>query len=286
MPSLGEIMAGGGRAATMREAARRLGAVVDETPRAIWLIKNGVSVAAAIHQVEEYGPRLQFRAIAVPPGLPRFRVYPEGFKSFASKIFGGQDIEVGVSAFDVQYMIKGDEPDLVRRVLTPDRCMAMLDAFRDAELVSKGSVVILTRESYFQEVTIVDEVLDAGFEFLFDLASADVYGNALLRSLPDATYRLDALPYVDIAGPGEIRVGFARPKKKLLVSEARALVPNLADLPERMVERTRALGAIVERKDDQVVITWPSVVRDPQPFVAAIELLRGLITGPSEGVFR
>ncbi|HSD90709.1 MAG TPA: hypothetical protein VLB44_24460 [Kofleriaceae bacterium] len=286
MPNLRNFLFGGGHTSQIRGAARRLGAVVEETPRAIWLIKNGVRVAVAIHQIEEYGPQLQLRAIATPPGLPRFRVYPEGFKSFASKIFGGQDIELGMSAFDVQYMIKGDDPDLVQQVLTPDRCVAMLGSFREATLVSKGAVVTLTRESYFQELEISDEVLDAGFDFMFDVCSADVYGNALLRSLPDATYRQAPLPYVDIAGPGEIRVGFARPKKKLLVSEARATAPNLAELPERTVERARALGATVERNNDQVVLTWPSVVRDPQPLVAAIELLRSLITGPSEGVFR
>lgn len=274
------------RVSQIHAVAFRLGATLEQTHRAIWLIKDGVRVTAQINDMEQYGPRLRFRASTVPPGLPRFRVYPEGFKSFASKIFGGQDIEVGVSAFDVQYMIKGDEPDLVREVLTPERCITMLANFSDAELVSKGSLVTLTRHSYFTEDMISDEVLETGFKLLFDLGTADCYGNALLASLPDATFRTAALPYVDIVGPGEIRVGFARPKKKKLVSEARAVVPNLPELPERMVERTRELGATVEHEDDQVVIRWPTVVRDPQQFVAAIELLRGLITGPSEGVFR
>lgn len=278
-------MAGGGRAALMRDAAKRLGATVEETPRSIWLAKNGVTVTASIHDVAELGPRLELRAIPLPPGLPRFRVYPEGFKSFASKVVGVKEIEIGLAAFDVQYMIKGEDEELVRQALTSERCMAMLDGFREAELLCKGDVVTLTRQGLFSEVTISDDLIDRGFTFLFDLGSADLYGNALLRDLPDATFRSAALPYVDIEGPGEIRVGFGRRRKRLF-TQARALVPNLGELPKRAVDRAGALGATVDHKDDQVIMAWPAIVRDPAPLVESIELLRSLLTGPREGVFR
>jgi hypothetical protein len=70
-------------------------------------------------QVKVYGP------------LPRGRlvVYPEGFWSGVKKLFGTQDIEIGVPSFDEQYVIQGGTLEQVRAMLS-DRVRADIAALR------------------------------------------------------------------------------------------------------------------------------------------------------------
>jgi len=257
------------------------------------LTARGIEVAATVRdfapdrfdQSDRYV--LELFATPAPPGLPRFHIYLEGLRSFVSKLFGGQDIELGVGSFDIRYMVKGGDEDRVRRCLTPERCSALV-AVGVSELRCRGDRLELSRITVPGEthLTLLSEpLLEQAIGLMFDLAGTDVYGASLLAGLPDARFRHGALPHVVIAGPGDIRIGFTRHRGELAM-EARAEIPDLAELPDRVVDHARALGAEARRTDGGVAIAWPTVVADEATLIAAIELLRGLVRVPRGGVFR
>ena len=53
-----------------------------------------------------------------PPG--RLRIFPETFFEKLKKMFGTQDIQIGTTAFDSQYMIQGEPTGWIRKVLDLD----------------------------------------------------------------------------------------------------------------------------------------------------------------------
>lgn len=68
----------------------------------------------------------------------RFTVYPEGFLAAIGKFFGLQDLEIGDAFFDKRYLVKSNDPALVRRLLSdaelkpliqsqPDICFEIRD---------------------------------------------------------------------------------------------------------------------------------------------------------------
>jgi len=50
----------------------------------------------------------------------QFRIFKEGLIEKAEKIFGSQDIQIGRSEFDSEFMIQGNNRDFIQRFLMPD----------------------------------------------------------------------------------------------------------------------------------------------------------------------
>ena len=50
-----------------------------------------------------------------------FKISREGFLSSIGKFFGMQDIEIGDPFFDKQFVIKGNDPEKIKRLLADDR---------------------------------------------------------------------------------------------------------------------------------------------------------------------
>jgi hypothetical protein len=253
--------------ARVRATAKRLGVIVDERADGVHLMKDGVRVLPD-------WPR--YSAEPAAPGLPRFRMYPEGFVSFMGKALGRVDIEVGVKDFDLNFMVRGDEPELVRSIFTDDMCREIMHRFTGYELVSTGDRLVLHAGGVDYYETDSDVTHDAAIELLFAIGATDVYGRDLLRALPEATYCDGPLPYVQIAGPGDIRVGFARDDDTLVTEARAALLDGKYLIP----------GTTITRDGPTLVIRWPHVVRDPATLVSAIEYLRSHASGPHDGVFR
>ena len=76
------------------------------------------------------------------PGLPRgLHVYKEKTGSKIAKALGAQDIIVSEAEFDRAFMVKGDEPEEVKRYLTPRRREVMkryIQELSEVELREEG----------------------------------------------------------------------------------------------------------------------------------------------------
>ncbi|HEX5058968.1 MAG TPA: hypothetical protein VFV99_06390, partial [Kofleriaceae bacterium] len=176
--------------------------------------------------------------------------------------------------FDAAFMVIADDPSALYRVWTRERCEDMLVSFAAGTLRSLGDAIELDWPS---DPTIVK--VKRGIDFLISLARADVYGMAALRALPDATPTADG--YVEIAGPGAIRIGPHR-REHSMVTRASASVE--LD-PARTPPPTLGAAALA-CANGETTIEWLEIEENPTRLTAAIEFLRSLAVAPSEGVFR
>jgi hypothetical protein len=109
--------------------ATELGGSVEE-PTGPWYSRTGERLV-----VELQGQRLALdihvqstgqssitytRVQAELPGEHRLQVSQEHLFSKVGKLLGGQDLEIGDLEYDEAYVIRGDDPDWVGRVLTPE----------------------------------------------------------------------------------------------------------------------------------------------------------------------
>jgi len=217
-----------------------------------------------------------WRVTVPPPGTTPFSIYPEGFVSFASKVFGGEDLELRLlPTFDHAFMIKSVEPDTLRRMWTTERCAVMTANYMDAKLHGKDDIIELEWPGH---AATVEDVM-RGVGLLVGLARADLYGMAALEALPDA--RRSAHGYVEFPGPGSIQIGPRRIKDRM-VTVAWASV----ELPIRTVLPAVLGNAELGTHDGGTAIGFSEIVEDPARLAAAVEFLRGLVVAPSEGVFR
>jgi hypothetical protein len=246
---------------------------------------------------------LRWRVEVPAPGVPRFSVVPEGVRSMLAKLFGAQEVELGTyPAFDHAFYVKADDEATFRRRWTSRLVHLMTTQFWNAMLAGGGRRLVLRTSTSSPDA---DELTVPGAELVAELAHADVLGVAALRALPGATLR-DAAdgPFAAIEGPGEIGIG-PRLVKRALRTRARAIaawpqpVPTIeildgqidptgqAALPAALHAVARALGtATLAASGAELSMTWPTIEEDAARLVAAIELLRGLVRAPAQGVFR
>lgn len=266
----------------MRHAALRLGAHLNENAWAVWLVKNGIRVRAGFHGVENLGPQFQLLAIPAAPGLPRFHIFRKGVLT-AANVFGRHAIELGHTAFDQVFKVVTEEVDVVRAMLTPQRATMLASDFPDAELRCTGNELELLRPGMYVGAT--DEIFDLGIKLLLDLAGHDAYGRGPLLALPGATFHDLPRPHIAVAAPAPLQAWYVRDDDDLLATEMRADA-NVSVIPPDVLAEAKALGATATVEYKAIVLTWPTVVRDSTVLRAAVDLLRRLISGPHEGVFR
>lgn len=266
------------------DLAKQLGATVVRERKRPALLRNGVLVDFVEHfggmTSESAWSRVRYHAELPSPGLPKFRIYPEGFKSFMSKLVGGEDLALGHRAVDLKFMVKAHTPAVVKELWTPALC-DRLDGLYNVWIEADDRVIELERRFYGD--LNMDPV--PAVELLFALGDVDLYGRDVLRALPEAQFRPE-LGEVWLPGPNPVRMGFIRTDESVCI-KARMLVEQdvaLTDELERMFAQT---GAHVARADEDVVLVWDDFERDPARLLRGVELLRQLVGAvPGDGVFR
>ena len=95
------------------------GRLNDELPR-----KPRVSISAAgwkltldVEQIGEYS-FTRMRAAYVNPQRFRFMLWREGFFSKIGKLLGMEDIQIGHDDFDSEFVVRSNQPEQVRRLLS------------------------------------------------------------------------------------------------------------------------------------------------------------------------
>jgi len=137
--------------AVWRVAAERLGGRFDES-HGDFLSTGGVSIQARVegvsvlvdHYTTSSGNTqvtyTRIRTQAPGSGSLFLRVSREGILASVSKVLGGQDIHVGVPAFDERFIIKGSDEALVRAWLDDPSRSAIAAAERYGFTVESGEL--------------------------------------------------------------------------------------------------------------------------------------------------
>ncbi len=111
-----------------------------------------------------------------------FKIYREGFFSSVGKFFGMQDIQIWDPFFDEQFIIKGNSPEKIRRLLADTKLKELVKQqprihfeIRDDEGWFGADFPDGTDELYFQSVGVIKEtaLLKSLFE-LFTVTLADL----------------------------------------------------------------------------------------------------------------
>jgi hypothetical protein len=211
------------------------------------------------------GHALEVRVELPPPGLPQFRI--DRNASF-------DEIEIGVLTD-----VRTPEPDELRRVWNAERCQFARN--RLAGVLAHASHERLVVELHRPGESLHDDAIVDALQLALDLAHADVYGLAVLRGLPEAVVRQTDGPHVELAGPAPIVIRPVRDHDGVFTKVAMQCA--LPDLPPI----TPALGNVtLAREGNLVTISWPAVEEDAHHLMAAVELLRGLISAPHDGAYR
>lgn len=178
------------------------------------------------------------------------------------------------------------DPACARRVVTSGMMMSLLNDLRGGRIASTGREVVLV----WHDLPTSAEQIERGIDLLVEIAAADPFGLDALRSLPGAAYRASetALPHVELEGPGDVTIGPIWQDGRVL-TRARAHAGSEGEgitIDPRFTSAALRLGGELCRSDRELAITWPGIETDPQRLEGAVELLRGLGSPPSMGVFR
>jgi len=239
---------------------------------------DGIEIRVSMWSTK-HGRFTEYNAIIPAPGLPVCRVAPTGFTGRVGKVLGAQDIEVGLVAFDETFVVKGDDPAVVRRLWPTARARDMALAFRTSRIECDASTIKL-----LQPVIESAEQIESGIDLVLGLARSDPFGLTVLGELPEAKLRHgDRFVQALLPGPSRIQIG---PVEQGGIVRTCARTAAIGPLPPDAVTSVSALGATLETSDQELTISWPSVEDDPRRLTAAAELLRRLASGPSLGVFR
>jgi len=237
------------------------------------------------------------------PG-PRLKLYREGVLSAIGKALGTQDVVLGTDpAFDEQFVIKCDEPALVRRLWTAPARESMSLRFHRARVESNGDTIELIEAGLYDDAG----RLRGAFELITLLIDQDLYGGPALRALagPGCTRDPRGRPVAAVETPARVTVR-AEDVDGHLATVARLDQPASIDpvtlrieegghaepaararaLPQTARSHLRAVGASTLTVDgDGARLVWPTVQTDPAPLQAGAALL-GALTTAGEGVYR
>ncbi len=231
-------------------------------------------------------------------GVCPFSVVP-GAGPPTEHAFAGQDIVIGVDdGFDQRYVVRGQDPLLLRRMWSADACRALL-AIPGASVVgSRGGLEIERRG----EALSTDE-LERGLELVAALDACDLCGAEALRALggyqpPAGPFDEREPPRSTPPGPGEVTVlpvyvrGAAATRavavgQSAMIGDGGPLAGldlAAAGIADEIVRRTG--DAVLVQSDGELTLTWPQIVHDVAALRAGVELVRGLLRAPSQGPYR
>lgn len=125
-------------------------------------VVRGASFETAFTRV-----RLEFRS----PDELKFRLTSQGFIDKVGKLLGAQDIQIGDSAFDNKFMIKGNDEFKIRTILSNQNIKQILSLQKDIQ------IQILDKEGIF------DEPIQKGYSMLYYISENVVDEIEQLNSL-------------------------------------------------------------------------------------------------------
>jgi hypothetical protein len=101
---------------TLFAVSETFGAEMAIEAKGVLILEAEVDDVTVVALVEPTGRKktVRVRTPVKGAGDLKIKLYPEGFGSSLSKVFGTQDIEVGESRFDARYMIKASDEGLAR----------------------------------------------------------------------------------------------------------------------------------------------------------------------------
>jgi hypothetical protein len=259
--------------AMVRAAAARLGVELMEV-RSRLMMRAGPTLVEVKFQVADRAIQKMAWVVSIPPpGFPVFKITKRGPFSFARQ---NKAPRGSVPELDNYYDVQTSDPESVRELWPAASCHWLARMSSRPEVTSDGRTLQVSCPCAGNP-----DILDIGVKLCFALARSDVFATKLLRELPDAVFVSDELPFVRIPGPGDIRVGFFR-KDDVVVTRAHAA---MAELTDTLAEGATKLGAKAAIEKGELVLAWPTVIRDKQRLLEVVDFLRNATSG-SRGVFR
>jgi hypothetical protein len=129
--------------------------IAPSLPR-VHVVCDGVPIELWLHYVRRRNAYTRYTTATAPcaPGLPAFTVHSGSPPGFFDKLFGTQDIQVGDPLFDNWFVVRGPNPDAIRRAVSP-RVQRLLLAHRGA-IRCDGRKVSFTWLGYEENVDALD----------------------------------------------------------------------------------------------------------------------------------
>jgi hypothetical protein len=227
----------------------------------------------------KHGRYTEYAAALPPPGLPACKVVPVSLTGRVGKALGAQDIEIEDGTFNQAFIVKGDDPAVVRRLWSRPYAQDMALAFTTSRLECDERSIKLLQP-------IIESVgqVELGIDLVLDLARADPYGQHVLGELPEASIKHgDRFVEVELPGPSRVRVG---PVERAGIVRTCVRTSAVGPLPDEAETQVTALGATLQQTEHELQIWWPSVETDMRRLTSAVDVLRRLAGAPSLGVFR
>ena len=238
---------------------------------------------------------------------PKYRVYKEGLMSSFGKALGTQDVYLGVDHdFDDLFMVKCDEPEIMKQVWTTEAMELMRVFFDNCRVDSDEGMVKLMGFGAWTDEHKINTALD----LVGILANADLFGHAALAALPGAIYRPvsgtweerePATCHLEIRGVtvtlGPIPVkGKARTRASVIPGEElapfttpldpatglAALEPYL-DFSPRI---DRLAGCRLQARPGLLTLDWPGIERSMVNLREGAELIASMASAGSKRAYR
>jgi hypothetical protein len=242
-------------------------------------------------------------AFAPNLGGPIGRVYKQGILASIGKALGTQDVVLGSNdVFDRAFMVKTDEPALMRRLWSPRAMELMLGPLQGVVIETHPDRIVLESADVWGDPA----RMHAGFDLVLELASQDLYGEAALRAVPGGAFALGSTGIPEVALDVPLRVvirtepvadhmvSVARLTERVdgeplsvAIKDGRCVDPALASqLPQGAHVPMRQVGSgrLVMTKGG-ASFTWRAVELDPDRLRAGAELIGAIAAAPT-GVYR
>lgn len=272
------------RVAMLRQVGERRSGMLDTgglfgNPRLEINFHDGIELTVSMWSTK-HGKYTEYNAVLPPPGLPVFAVAPAGFTGTVARALGFDfDIETGNEQFDKQFVVRGKDALVLRRLWSRARAQEMALAFPTSRLECDA-----TRIKLLQPIIESVDQVELGIELVLELARCDPYGQHVLGELPEAQVKHgDRFLSVELPGPSRITIG---PVEREGTVRTCARTAAIGALPDDAATQVTSLGASLEQTEHELQIWWPSVEAEPRRLTAAAQVLRRLASGPSLGVFR
>jgi hypothetical protein len=225
-------------------------------------------------------------------GAPGWSVAREGLLASIGKALGGNDIELGDSAFDSAFVLKSESAATMRRLWT-DAARARMLGFPRATVRCDGAAIKLTTMAIWDTADVIRNAV----ELIVELAGRDLYGARRLRDIEGAVFTYTDRPRAEL--DTGIRVVIqAEDVGGRLAMVARAADPPALDplelaitdgKPAAVVALSQAAEVALARVGSGTLViapgelrfTWRDLEIDPECLRAGAELL-GATARPPE----